>query len=84
MRARVYQMQKKTDEAKADVEAALKNNPDLPAAIEMRALIAASSGDLGQAIKDLKELIKLAPDSTDLVLQLAIFHSSRQAAEQSD
>ncbi len=75
LRARVRQMLNQPDEAQKDVEAALKKRPGMPAGLEFRALLAANTGDYQQALADCEELLKLAPDNTQLLVQMGMLHA---------
>ena len=70
LRARVHQQLGEAKEAKEDVEEALKDHPGIGPAVGLQSVLAAGAGDFQQAIGDLKELRKIAPDNVDLAVQL--------------
>ena len=77
-RARVYQQMGDIKSAKADIEAALQNHPDLPDLIDARALeaaISAGSGNYDQAIGELEELLKIMPKNAELLYQIGLLYS---------
>jgi tetratricopeptide (TPR) repeat protein len=76
LRARVLQMLNKTAEAQKDVEAALAKRPGMPEGLHLRALLASSSGDYARAIADCEDILKLAPDNTQLLMQIGLLHSA--------
>ncbi len=44
--------------------------------LHLRAMLAASNGDIGRALADYEELLKLAPDNTMLLAQMGLLHSA--------
>lgn len=76
LRSRVLQMLGKNEEAQKDVEAALAKRPGMPEGLHLRAMLAASNGDVGRALADYEELLKLAPDNTQLLMQMGLLHSA--------
>ena len=76
LRSRVLQMLGKNAEAQKDVEAALAKRPGMPEGLHLRAMLAASNGDIGRALADYEELLKLAPDNTMLLAQMGLLHSA--------
>jgi tetratricopeptide (TPR) repeat protein len=71
MRARIYLTQRKTDEAKADVERVLERNAGVVEAILLRSMIYANEGNFAAAITDMKQIARAAPDNQPVKLQLA-------------
>jgi tetratricopeptide (TPR) repeat protein len=78
----VHQQAGDTDKALADLEAVLRDEPDLPGALELRGLIAAEQGDYEAAIRDFRRLVAKNPDDAVLVTQLGtLYLAAKQPRE---
>ena len=73
----MYQLAGKIEDAKKDVEAALKNQGNLIEtleALDLRGMLSAETGDYEQAIHDFEELVKVAPKNVELLYKLGILY----------
>ena len=82
LRARVYQQAKDLKHAMDDVNEVLRIRPGYPEALQVHALLSVGSGKLDEAIGDLEELKDLAPNNTELRLQLGMFYSAGKRPQQ--
>lgn len=73
MRSGLLAADGKTEEAKADVEKALRLRPDVPQVILMKSRLAAQAGKFGEAIGDIQLLLRSDPKNEDYRLQLAMY-----------
>ena len=73
MRSGLLAADGKTEEAKADVERALRLRPDVPQVILMKSRLAAQAGNFGEAIGDIQLLLRSDPKNEDYRLQLAMY-----------
>jgi tetratricopeptide (TPR) repeat protein len=74
MRSRLHAAEGNDEQAKADVEKALQQRPDLPQAILLRSMLAAQKEKFGEAIADLQLLLQTDPTNAEYRLQLATYY----------
>ncbi|HEY2759874.1 MAG TPA: tetratricopeptide repeat protein, partial [Pirellulales bacterium] len=74
LRAQIHQQAGDKKAARADLDEALKEKPQLQEALEWRAVLSANSGDYDQAIADFEDLRKIAPKNPELLSQLAVIY----------
>jgi tetratricopeptide (TPR) repeat protein len=73
MRSGLLAADGKHDEAKRDVEKAMRLRPDVPGVILMKSRLAAQAGRYGEAIGDVQLLLRSDPKNTEYRLQLALY-----------
>ncbi|HEY2826434.1 MAG TPA: tetratricopeptide repeat protein [Pirellulales bacterium] len=78
LRAQVHQQAGDAKAARADLDEALKGTPGWAPALEFRAILSAGDSDYSQAIDDLKELLKVAPKSLELLNQLGMLYEANK------
>ena len=73
-RAEAYLANKQYDEALVDIEAVLKDNPELTVAHGLRAQALASLERLPEAIEEMKALAEATPQQPEFRMQLALYY----------
>lgn len=81
--ARIYADQGQLGQAQAYCEQALDNDPLLPEAHYILALVLAEQGDTDRAIQQLKKVLYLAPDFTLAYYTLAIIYQNKGRLDES-
>src|SRR5439155_66818 len=74
LRSRLHANQGNEEQAKIDIDRALKQQPELPQAIHLRSILAAQKKRWGDAIADMQTLLQADPTNEEFRLELARYY----------